>query len=55
MQRDPRAVDRGGAGAAVGLENVAIDREGALAQRVEVGDRTQRATDQPLDLVRATG
>ena len=52
-QRDPGAGDRGGARAAVGLDHVAIDGDLPLAQRLEVDDGAQRATDQPLDLQRA--
>src|SRR5574340_723414 len=36
MQRDESASDAGGAGAAVGLDHVAIDLDGALAQLAEV-------------------
>ena len=36
---DPRAGDRGTARAAVGLKDVAVEPERALAERLEVGDR----------------
>jgi len=36
------------AGAAVGLDDVAVHGEGALAQEVELGDRPQGAPDEPL-------
>ena len=52
-QRDVRAGDRGGAGAAVGLEDVAVEDDGVLAERLVVDDRAQRAADQPADLVGA--
>ena len=55
MQRHPGAGDRGGAGAAVGLEHVAIDHDLLLAERGEIGDGAERAADQPLDLLRAPG
>ena len=54
LQRQPQghvaAGDRGAARAAVGLEHVAVDVDAALAERLEVDDRAQRAADQPLDL-----
>ena len=40
----------GGARAAVGLQHVAVERDGALAERAQVHDRAQRAADQALDL-----
>ena len=43
---DVRAGDRGGAGAAVGLEHVAVEDDGVLAERLVVDDRAQRAADQ---------
>jgi len=49
-QGDVGAGDGCRAGAAVGLEDVAVDGEGALAQEVEPGDRAQGAADEPLDL-----
>src|SRR6478609_4828431 len=47
---DVGAGDRGAARAAVGLQHVAVEVDGALAQRAEVDDAAQRAPDQPLDL-----
>jgi len=52
-QGDVGAGDGRRAGAAVGLHDVAVHGEGALAQEVEAGDRPQRAADEPLDLVGA--
>ena len=46
----PRPGDGRRAGAAVGLEHVAVDPDGVLAQRVQVVDRAQRAAEEPLDL-----
>src|SRR3569623_80945 len=48
-QRDVAARDGRGAGAAVGLEDVAIDGDGALAQRRRIHHGPQRAADQALD------
>ncbi len=50
---DVRARDRSAARAAVGLDHVAVEPEGALAERLEVAHRPQRTSDQPLDLDRA--
>ena len=50
VQRDPGAGDRGGAGAAVGLDHVAVDGDLPLAERGKVDDRAQAASDQALDL-----
>ena len=46
-----RAGDRGGPGAAVGLQHVAVEHDGVLAERLVVDDRAQAAADQPADLV----
>src|SRR6516162_8820939 len=43
-----------GARSSVGLDHVAVDEQRALAQLVRVGDGTQRAPNQSLDLMRAT-
>ena len=43
----------GAARAAVGDQHVAVEVDGALAERLEVDDAAQRAPDQPLDLDRA--
>ena len=53
MQRDPGAGDRGGAGAAVGLDDVAIDGDLPLAERRQIDDRAQAASDQALNFDRA--
>ena len=53
MHGDVAARDRGAARAAVGLQDVAVDPHGALAQRLEVDDAAQGAADQALDLDRA--
>ena len=53
MQRDPRAGDRGGARAAIGLQHVAIDDDLLLAERGKIGDGAERAADQALDLLGA--
>src|SRR5581483_7971312 len=52
-RRDVRAGDRRAAGAAVGLEHVAVEVHRSLAERREVDDAAQRTADQPLDLHRA--
>ena len=52
LRRDVRAADRGAARAAVGLEDVAVEPDRPLAERLEVDDRAHRAADQPLDLDR---
>ena len=54
MQRDPAAGDRGGAGAAIGLDHVAIEGDLLLAQRLQIDHGAQRAADQPLDFQRAS-
>ena len=53
MKRDPGAGDRRRAGAAVGLEHVAIDDDLPLAERGKIGDGAERAADQALDLLGA--
>ena len=47
------AGNAGGARAAVGLNDVAIDLDGAFAQRLHVDHRAQCAADQALDFLRA--
>src|SRR5712692_3290750 len=49
-----RARDRGRARAAVRLQHVAVERDRPLSDLAHVDGGPQRATDQPLDLVRAT-
>src|SRR5690606_5498733 len=44
-QRDEAASNSGGAGAAVGLQHVAIDDDAPLAQRLQIDGGAQRATD----------
>ena len=53
-ERNPGAGDRRTARAAVGLQNVAVERDLAFSERLEVGYGAQGAADQPLDLLRAT-
>ena len=48
---DVAAGDRRGPGPAVGLEDVAVDGDGALAELREVDDPAERPPDEPLDLV----
>jgi len=45
--------DGGGAGSAVGLEDVAVEDDGALAEGLHVDDAAQGAADEALDLVGA--
>ena len=51
-QRDAGARDPGAAGAAVGLEDVAVERDRALAEAAQLRDAAQRPADQPLNLER---
>jgi len=51
VQRHVAAGDRRRAGAAVGLDHVAVDLDLALAETREIGDRAQRAADQTLDFL----
>jgi hypothetical protein len=53
-QRHVGAGDRGGAGAAIGLDHIAVERDGALAQGFEVDHGPQAAADQALDLQGST-
>src|SRR6266480_4459332 len=50
LSGDVRAADRRAAGAAVGLEDVAVEVHGSLAERLEVDDGANGAADQALDL-----
>src|SRR5699024_6782772 len=52
-QRDVGAGDGGGAGAAVGLQDVAVDVDGVLTQLGEVDGGAQRTADQTGDLLGA--
>src|SRR5690606_13901096 len=49
-QRHVGAGDGGGAGTAIGLDQVAIQGDGAFAQRLAVDARAQAAADQALDI-----
>ena len=51
-ERDPAAGDRGGARAAVRLDDVAVERDGPAAERAQVDRGAERAPDEPLDLER---
>ncbi|CAM2158368.1 hypothetical protein PT2222_40276 [Paraburkholderia tropica] len=53
VRRDERARDGGRAGAAVGLQHVAIEVDGACAERFEIEHRAHRAADQALDFLGA--
>src|SRR3712207_6697795 len=50
LEGDVAARDRGAARAAVGLQDVAVDVDGALAEGLEVDHAAQGAPDQALDL-----
>ncbi len=54
-QRDETAGDRCRARTAVGLQHVAVDGDGALAQSLQINHRAQGAADQALNLLRAAG
>ena len=54
VQSDVGATDRRRAGAAVGLEDIAVEPNRRLAERPHVGDRTQRPADESLDLLGTT-
>ena len=54
-ERDEAAGDRGGAGAAVGLQHLAVDPDRPLAEGLAIDDAAQGAADQALDLHRAAG
>src|SRR5690606_33985716 len=51
---DERAGNAGGAGAAVGLQHVAVDGDGAGAEGFEVGDGAETAPDEALNFAGAT-
>ncbi len=53
VQSDPGAGDRGRARAAIGLDDVAVDRDLALAERCQIDHGAQRAADQALDFLGA--
>jgi hypothetical protein len=48
-QRDKPARDTGRPRAAIGLQNIAIDGDGQLAERFQVGNRSETAADQALN------
>ena len=50
VQGHPGPGDGGGAGAPVRLEHVAVQGQGALAERIQIHRRPQGAANQPLDL-----
>jgi hypothetical protein len=47
--------DGGGAGSSVGLEDIAVNDDAAFAEEGEVDDGAERAADEALDFVGATG
>ena len=49
VERDPGAGNGGGTGAAVGLDDVAVDGDLPLAERFQIDDRAQAAADQALN------
>jgi hypothetical protein len=53
IERQPGAGDGGAARSAVGLQDVAVERNLAFAERLEVGHRTQGTADQTLDFLGA--
>ena len=55
VERDPGAGDRGGAGAAVGLDDVAIERDRPLSEPAKLRDAAERPSDQALDLLSPSG
>ena len=52
-QGDVGAGDRRRARAAIGLNHVAVDPDGPLAEAFQIGDGAQAAADEPLNLVGA--
>ena len=52
-ERNEAAGDRGGARAAVCLDDIAVDPDGPLAQLIEPGHGSERAADEALDFLRA--
>ena len=51
---DRRPGDGGGAGSTVGLEDVAVEDDGALAESLHIDDGAEGAADEALDLVGAS-
>ena len=54
LRGEPAAGDGGGAGAAVGLDDVAVDGDFAFAEGVKVGDGAEAAADQAGDFLGAS-
>ena len=54
MQRHPGAGDARCTRAAIGLNHIAVDGDGVLAERLHVDDGTQAAANEALDLHGAT-
>ena len=52
-ERDEGTGDRRRARAAVGLNDVAVERDRPLPELLQLGDRSQRSADQSLNLLRA--
>jgi len=55
MKRYASASDGGAACAAIGLQNIAIERDLALAQRGQINHGAQAAANQALNFLRAAG
>ncbi|MNZ75518.1 hypothetical protein D3C78_939960 [compost metagenome] len=53
MERNPCAGDGSGAGAAIGLDDVAVDADLAFAECLQINNGAQRAADEALDFLRA--
>ena len=53
-ERDEGSGDGSGARASVGLDHVAINPDGALAEMLQIGNRAQRAADEPLNFLGAS-
>ena len=53
MRSDKRTGDRGGAGAAVGLDHIAIQRNRALTEQLQIEYRAHGAANQALDFLGA--
>jgi hypothetical protein len=47
------SVDRGCAGAAIGLDNITVYYQHALSQKIQAHGTAQATTDQPANLLRA--
>ena len=53
--RQPGAADRGGTGAGIGLQDVAVHQQGAFPEGRQIEAGPQAATDQTLNLLGAAG